>query len=60
MKPRRSIDKGLEVGERVVTTGFARLTAGAEVTVTNAEQAPPAGAEPAVAAVRRGAAAATA
>jgi multidrug efflux system membrane fusion protein len=41
------IEKGLEVGERVVTTGFARLTAGAEVTVTNAEEAPPAGAEPA-------------
>jgi multidrug efflux system membrane fusion protein len=41
------IDKGLEVGERVVTTGFARLTAGADVTVTNAEQAPPAGVEPA-------------
>ncbi|MBX9829769.1 MAG: efflux RND transporter periplasmic adaptor subunit [Xanthobacteraceae bacterium] len=41
------IDKGLDVGERVVTTGFARLTAGADVTVTNAEDAPPAGAEPA-------------
>ena len=41
------IETGLEVGERVVTTGFARLTAGAEVTVTNAEEAPPAGAEPA-------------
>jgi multidrug efflux system membrane fusion protein len=41
------IEKGLEVGERVVTTGFARLTAGAEVTVTNAEEAPPGGAEPA-------------
>jgi multidrug efflux system membrane fusion protein len=42
------IDKGLQVGERVVTTGFARLTAGAEVNVTNAEEAPPAGAEPTV------------
>ena len=31
------IAKGLEAGERVVTTGFARLTAGAEVAVTNAE-----------------------
>jgi multidrug efflux system membrane fusion protein len=41
------IEKGLDVGERVVTTGFARLTAGAQVTVTNAEEAPPAGAEPA-------------
>jgi hypothetical protein len=30
----------------VVTTGFARLTPGAEVAVTNAEQAPPAGVEP--------------
>jgi multidrug efflux system membrane fusion protein len=34
------IAKGLEPGERVVTTGFARLTAGAAVTVTNAESAP--------------------
>ena len=42
------IDKGLDIGERVVTTGFARLTANAEVTVTNAEEAPPAGAAPAV------------
>ena len=40
------IEKGLEVGARVVTTGFARLTAGAQVTVTNAEEAPPAGVEP--------------
>ncbi len=31
------IDKGLDAGERVVTTGFARLTNGAEVAVTNAE-----------------------
>jgi membrane fusion protein, multidrug efflux system len=31
---------GLQPAERVVTTGFARLTAGAEVTVTNAEEAP--------------------
>jgi multidrug efflux system membrane fusion protein len=42
------IDKGVGVGERVVTTGFARLTPGAEVAVTNAEQAPPAGVEPAL------------
>src|SRR5262249_2257389 len=41
------IEPGLEVGERVVPTGFARLTANADVTVTNAEEAPPAGAEPA-------------
>ena len=34
------LDKGLDVGERVVTTGFARLTNGADVTVTNAEQVP--------------------
>ena len=40
------IDKGVNPGERVVTTGFARLTPGAEVAVTNAEQAPPAGVEP--------------
>ena len=31
------IARGLQADERVVTTGFARLTAGAEVTVTNAE-----------------------
>lgn len=43
---RAVVEEGLEVGERVVTTGFARLTGGAEVTVTNAEQAPPPGAEP--------------
>jgi membrane fusion protein, multidrug efflux system len=40
------VDKGLNVGERVVTTGFARLTNGAEVTVTNAEQVPVPNAEP--------------
>jgi multidrug efflux system membrane fusion protein len=34
------ISKGLDADERVVTTGFARLTAGAAVTVTNAESAP--------------------
>ncbi len=39
------IAKGLESGERVVTTGFARLTTGAAVTVTNAESPPPADAE---------------
>jgi len=39
------IAKGLESGERVVTTGFARLTTGAAVTVTNAELPPPADAE---------------
>ena len=34
------VAKGLEADERVVTTGFARLTTGAAVTVTNAESAP--------------------
>jgi multidrug efflux system membrane fusion protein len=34
------IGKGLEADERVVTTGFARLTAGVAVTPTNAESAP--------------------
>jgi multidrug efflux system membrane fusion protein len=41
------IEGGLQSDERVVTTGFARLTAGTEVTVTNAEAAPPATAQPA-------------
>jgi multidrug efflux system membrane fusion protein len=40
------VTKGLESDERVVTTGFARLTAGAEVTVTNAESAPSPDAQP--------------
>jgi membrane fusion protein, multidrug efflux system len=35
------IASGLGPNERVVTTGFARLTANAEVTVTNAEQVRP-------------------
>jgi multidrug efflux system membrane fusion protein len=35
------VTKGLQADERVVTTGFARLTANAQVTVTNAEAAPP-------------------
>ena len=39
------VDKGLAADERVVTTGFARLTNGAEVAVTNAEQMPAPGAE---------------
>jgi multidrug efflux system membrane fusion protein len=39
------LDQGLHPGERVVTTGFARLTNGAEVTVTNAEQMPAPGVE---------------
>lgn len=34
------IATGLQPDERVVTTGFARLTAGAKVTVTNAESQP--------------------
>ena len=41
------VTKGLEPEERVVTTGFARLTGGAEVAVTNAEAAPSPGAQPA-------------
>ena len=41
------IAKGVEAGERVVTTGFARLAAGAAVTVTNAEAAPAPDAQPA-------------
>jgi multidrug efflux system membrane fusion protein len=40
------IAKGLEADERVVTTGFARLTAGAAVAVTNAESAPSPGTQP--------------
>jgi multidrug efflux system membrane fusion protein len=40
------IAKGLDSDERVVTTGFARLTADTEVAVTNAEAAQP-GAAPA-------------
>lgn len=40
------IATGLQGDERVVTTGFARLTAGSQVTVTNAEQVPPPGAQP--------------
>lgn len=39
------LDKWLDAGERVVTTGFARLTNGADVTVTNAEQTPAPGSE---------------
>jgi multidrug efflux system membrane fusion protein len=37
------IARGVRAEERVVTTGFARLTAGAEVTVTHAETVPPGG-----------------
>ena len=48
------IATGLKPGERVVTTGFARLTAGSQVVVTNAEQVPPPGTEPAAAPRRRG------
>src|SRR5262245_23666094 len=35
------ISNGVNADERVVTTGFARLTAGADVVVTNAESIPP-------------------
>ena len=34
------ISRGLQAGERVVTTGFARLTVGTKVNVTNAEDVP--------------------
>jgi multidrug efflux system membrane fusion protein len=40
------ITNGLQPDERVVTTGFARLTAGAEVAVTHFESVPPPGSEP--------------
>ena len=40
------VTKGLEAEERVVTTGFARLAAGAAVAVTNAESAPSPDAQP--------------
>ncbi len=38
---RAVVVKGLSPDERVVTTGFARLTAGSRVTVTDAETMPP-------------------
>ncbi len=41
------IARGLDADERVVTTGFARLTADAAVTVTKAEAAPSPDAQPA-------------
>jgi membrane fusion protein, multidrug efflux system len=41
------VDKGLQPDERVVTTGFARLTEKAAVTISSAETLPPPGAEPA-------------
>jgi multidrug efflux system membrane fusion protein len=41
------VAQGLQAEERVVTTGFARLTAGKAVAVTNAEAPPPATAGPA-------------
>jgi multidrug efflux system membrane fusion protein len=34
------ISRGLQAGERVVTTGFARLSVGTKVNVTNAEDVP--------------------
>ena len=40
------IATGLQADERVVTTGFARLTAGSEVAVTNAEAVPSPTTEP--------------
>jgi multidrug efflux system membrane fusion protein len=41
------ITRGLQSDERVVTTGFARLTVGTQVAVTNAETVLPASAQPA-------------
>ncbi|MBV8747591.1 MAG: efflux RND transporter periplasmic adaptor subunit, partial [Xanthobacteraceae bacterium] len=46
--------KGVDAGERVVTTGFARLAAGAAVAVTNAESAPSPDAQPVEPPRRRG------
>lgn len=43
------IASGLQPDERVVTTGFARLTGGSDVAVTNADQVPAPGSEPAAA-----------
>lgn len=40
------VARGLQADERVVTTGFARLKAGKQVAVTNAEAVPPATAKP--------------
>jgi len=40
------ITRGLQSDERVVTTGFARLTAGTQVAVTNAETASPPAVQP--------------
>ena len=48
------ITKGLDADQRVVTTGFARLTANAEVAVTNAEAATSPDAQPAQPPRRRG------
>jgi multidrug efflux system membrane fusion protein len=48
------IAKGLDADQRVVTTGFARLTANAAVAVTNAEAASSPGAQPAQPPQRRG------
>jgi multidrug efflux system membrane fusion protein len=33
------VGEGLQAGERVITTGFARLTEGTQVTVSSAEDA---------------------
>jgi multidrug efflux system membrane fusion protein len=41
------VARGLQSDERVVTTGFARLTAGTKVTVTSAEAVPSPEAQPA-------------
>jgi membrane fusion protein, multidrug efflux system len=47
------ITSGLQPNERVVTTGFARLTADTAVTVTNAEEVPAPGSQPIVEPRRR-------
>ena len=36
---RAVVGEGLQAGERVITTGFARLTEGTQVTVSSAEDA---------------------
>jgi membrane fusion protein, multidrug efflux system len=46
------ISNGLQADERVVTTGFARLTASSEVAVTEAETGPPPSVHPAAESTR--------
>ena len=49
----QAVITGVESGQRLVTTGFARLTNGSKVTVTNAEEVPPPGGTPMVEPRRR-------